>query len=803
MFKNYFKSAFRNHVKNKWNSLINVFSLAIGIACCILIFVYVSHEFSFDQFHKNVSDIYNIYYRIITAENEIHSLSLHPHSLVTVLQNNYPAVKKATTYQRTRALVEYNNKRFIEQFAKVDSSFLSMFSFPLIAGDQKKALLSHDKVVISEKIANKLFGDLYNDYSQVIGKVITIYGWQNEKDYIISGILKPVPKTSSLQFDLLMLNEGNDYYSRSNNAFGELSVYVQLNHGFNPEDVEKSLHPLVEKIYGKPVNELREKGVLKNTDDSFILKMQSLTDVYFNTEVSTRYEAQSNIMYSYILMCIGLLILTLACINFINLSIGQSLSRTLEIGIRKVLGAGRKQIIIQYSIEITVLIILALISGYAIAELLLPMFNQLSQKELTISILNNLGIPIFLFGILIISSFFAAGIPSLILSRFNPAGVFKAISKLGGKNRINSILVIIQFFLSIVLLSSAFIMSRQISFIQNKELGFDKDQIVVIPISKDNSDIYKNKILAYPGIISATGCDRNFSNGNSNRLFHTKSGKPIQVNIIRVEEKYINTLGINLIEGRNFSESFPGDKLNSVIVNETLMKEFNLQTPVGSVLNGYMFGEEKPIIVGVVRDYHIFSMREKIPPLILHMTQEINGPWSLLVKIKAENIRNTIDMLNKQWEQTIPNREFRYTFLNDDLNMKYHDEERWQKITGISTFFAFIISSMGLLGLVIIITNVRTKEIGIRKVLGASITKVVAILTKDIAKWVIIANLFAWPTTWYTMNKWLENYAYHINIEWWMYAVAAGSALLIALITVSFQAVKAAMANPVDSLRYE
>ena len=803
MFKNYIKSAFRNHMKNKWYALINIFSLAIGIACCILIFVYVSHEFSFDRFHENVNDIYRIYYRVITGENEIHNLPLHPHSLVAELQNNYPMVKKATVYQRTRALIEHNDKRFIEQFAKVDSAFLTMFSFPLIAGNYENALSSHDKVVITEKIANKLFGDLNTDYSQVIGKVISIYGDQNKKDYMVSGILKPLPKTSSLQFDLLMLTEGNDFYSRSSNPFGDLSVYIQLNEGYNRQDVEKSLHPLVEKIYGKPLKELRQKGVLKDTDDCFILKMQPLTDVYFNREVITKYAAQSNIMYSYILIGIGLLILTLACINFINLSIGQALNRTKEIGIRKVLGAGRRQIILQYSIEKIMLIIFSLILGYTIAELLLPMFTQLSQKELTISIFDNLGIPVFLFSVLIISSFFAAGIPSLILSRYTPTGVFKAISKFGGKSKVNSVLVIVQFFLSIILLSSAFIMYSQISYMQNKELGFDKDQIVIIPISKGFSDIYKNKILAYPEIISATGCDRNFSNGNSSRSFITKADKPVEVNIIRVEEEYINTLNINLIEGRNFSESFPSDKLNSVIINETLVKKFDLQEPIGTVLKGYSFGEEMPIVVGVVRDYHIFSMREKVPPLILHMTKEINGSWSLLVKIRADNIGKAIDILNKQWDQTIPNREFIYTFLDDDLNMKYQNEERWQKITGISTLFAFIISSLGLLGLALIITNVRTKEIGIRKVLGASITAIVAILTKDITKWVIMANLLAWPTTWYVMNIWLENYAYRMDIDWWIFVLAGGLALFIALITVSSQAIKAALANPGEALRYE
>ncbi|MFC2088082.1 ABC transporter permease [Calditrichota bacterium] len=803
MFKNYIKAAFRNHIKNKWNSLINIFSLAIGIACCILIFVFVSHEFSFDRFHDNVNDIYRIYYRVITSEDDIYNITLNPHSLISEIHDNYPSIKRATAFHRSETLIEYDNQKFSEKFALVDSTFLTMFSFPLSVGDPQKALLSHDKVVITEETADKYFGNLNNDYSQVIGKVLSFYRGSSKEDYMISAVLKPIPKTTSLQFDLLILKEGNDYYFRSSNPFGDASVYVQLNQGQNPKEIEASLQSLVEKIYGIPLAELKQKGVFKDVDECFTLKIQPLTDMYFNTEVMSMYEAQSSKTYSYILIGIGLLILTLACINFINLSIGQSLHRTLETGIRKVLGAGKKQIIIQYSIEKILLIILSLISGYTFAELLLPMFNQLSQKELTISLFNNFSLPIFLFSVLLISSFFAAGIPSLVLSRANPSSVFKTISNLGGRNRINSILITVQFFLATILLTSAFIMSQQISYMQHKELGYEKDHIVVIPILKKYSDIYKNKILAHPEIISATGCDRNFSNGNSSRLFTTKSSKPIDVNIIRVEEEYINTLGIKLIDGRNFSELFPGDKLNSIIINETLAKEFDLKNPVGEVLNGHRFKDKVPTVIGVVKDYHIHSLHREIPPLILHMTKEINGNWSLLVKIKANHIRDAIDILNKEWHETVLNREFEYSFLDDNLNKNYQNEKRWQNIIGISTLFAFIISSLGLFGLALIITNVRTKEIGIRKVLGASVTGVVTILTKDITKWIIIANLFAWPTAWYAMNRWLENYTYHVNIDWWVFLITGFVSLAIALLTVSFQTIRAALANPIESLRYE
>jgi len=803
MFKNYLKSAIRNHIKSKWNSLINIFSLAIGIASCILIFVFVSHELSFDKFHQNADDIHRIYYTVITAENESYNITLQPHSLVEELQYNFPEIKHVTAFQKTQALIEYEDLRFTEQFAKVDTSFLSMFDFPLIVGDKSTVLSSHDKIIISERMANKFFGDENLDYLQVLGKVLTINGWKNKKDYVITGILKDVPKTSSLQFDMLMLKENNDYYSLSNNPFGDLSVYVQLNKDYNNKTFESSLNKMVDKIYGKPIKELRELGALKNGDDCFTLNIQPLSDVYLDNTINNKYELQSNKIYSYILAGIGLLIIILACINFINLSVGQSLHKTLEIGIRKVLGAGRKQIIIQYSIEKILLILLALLTGYILSEFLLPMFNQLSEKELTISVYNNWQLPLFMFSALIITSLFAAGIPSLILSKVNPTGVFKTISRLGGKSRVNSVLIIVQFFLSIVLLTSAFIMSQQINFMQDKNLGFDKDQVVVVPISKQFSDIYKNKILAFPEIVVATGCDRNFSNGNSSRLFTTEAGKPIEANIIRVEEDYINTLDIKLLEGRNFSKEFSADNQDKVIVNETFVKEFNLQNPIGYVLNGEFYKDINPIVIGVVSDYHLFSMRSKIPPLVLHMTPMINGSWSLLVKVKANNVTDALKILEIEWKATVPNRDFNYTFLDDDLNSMYTNEQRWQKITGISTLFAFVISCLGLLGLALIITNTRTKEIGIRKVLGASITTIVAILNKNITKWILISNMLAVPATMYIMDQWLGNYEYHIAIDWWIFIITGFASLTIALLTVSFQTIRAALANPIKSLRYE
>lgn len=802
MFKSYLTIAFRNHMRRKLNSLINIFSLAIGVACCLLIFIYVSNELSHDRFHRNADSIYRIFYETIDGEGESDRSALLPHQFVKELDDDYPAVKRVTSFKTSRALFVSNDKKFHEEFAMVDKSFLPMFSFPLFVGDPETALPNSNSVLVTAKTAEKFFGDMSDDYSQAIGKYISGYGWKGRKDYLITGILKPLPRVSSLQFDMLMLNEGNDIYGGSNNPYGELSVYAQLNDGQQSDGFEASLRPLISKLFGGTIEKHRKRGDLSDSDDCFRLKVQPLSAVYFDTDAGNAYESRSSIAHSYILIGIGLLILTLACINFMTLSIGQSLNRTTEIGIRKVLGATKSQIVAQYAIENTSLVFMSVLLGYVCAELLLPAFNQLSRKELTLSLLDSLGIPIFLFSILVISSFFAAGIPSLILSRFSPTGVFRAISSFGGKKRISSILVIVQFFLSVFLLSCTFVMSRQISFMHNKDLGYDKEDVVVVPMSFEQGEIYKDKILKHPDIISATGCDRNFSNGRSSLVFLDPNGKPIETRIIRVDGDYMETLSLNIVQGRGFSEAFPSDRTSSVIVNETLVREFGLKEAIGTTLTSSDYRGEQPTIIGVVGDYHIDPVHSAMMPLMLHMTG-IYGPWSVLVKIRAENAPRSIGILRDEWKKTVPDREFHYSFLSDDLSRYYQADERWRTIAGLSSLFAFVICSLGLLGLSSITANSRCREIAVRKVLGASTTGIVATLTRDITAWVIIANLIALPVSWYAMSKWLENFAYRIRLDWWMFLTIGAATLFIALMTVSYTAVRTATANPVDALKYE
>lgn len=803
MLKDYLRIGFRRHMRRKWGSLVDIFSLAIGIACCLLIFVYVSDELSYDRFHENADSIYRITYQTIDGEGEVHRKALLPHQFVRELESDYPAVKRAAPFKTSRALFEHGNTRFHERLAMADASFLSMFSFPLLVGNPERALTNSNNILVSPRVAAKFFSDVNGDYAQTVGKTLSGYGWRGRKDYLITGILKPVPKTSSLQFDVLMLHEDNDVYGGSNNSYGELSVYAQLHDGQRRDRFEASLRPLISKLFGMTIERFRERGDLRDSDDCFQLEVQPLADVYYDMDAGNAYESSSSIANTYILTGIGLLILALACINFITLSIGQSLSRTTEIGIRKVLGATRPQIIVQHTVEKVVLILISILLGYLFAELLLPTFNQLARKDLTISVFQGYGMPLLLLSLLVVSSFFAAGIPSVILSSFKPTDVFRAVSRLGGRGRISAILVIAQLSLSVFLLGCTFIISQQISFMHSKDLGYDRSNVVVIPISFSQCEVYKDRILRHPEITSATGCDRNFSNGSSSLTFLDRRGKPIDTRMIRVDEDYAKTLGLAILQGRNFSKAFPSDSRNSVIVNETLVREFGLKEPLGTTLSGGQSGEQQPTIIGVVRDYHIDPMHHEMMPLMLHMTSRITGPWSVLVKVRAERVQRSIEILRDVWKKTVPNRSFDYSFLGDDLAKFYEAEGRWRKITGFSSLFAFIICSLGLFGLASITAASRTKEIAVRKVLGASITRIVTTLTSDTAKWVVVANLVAWPAIWYAMSTWLEDYAYRITIEWWIFPVLGFAALFMALTIVSYHAIRAAAADPVDALKYE
>ena len=801
MLKNYFKIAIRTILKNKWPSGIKIVGLSISIACCLLIFSYVYNELSHDAFHKNSNRIYRVLIEREYSNGDKSAKPLAKYELADILQKEYPTVEAVSAYRRSQWDIEAGGKKFREQFALVDSTFLSMFTFPLLVGNPKTVLTHPDQIVITEDFAKKYFDISDNQYEKIIGNTLTFAGYQ--MPYRISGVLKSIPKTSSLQFSCLIRANEKLNFTIRNDDYGFIMVFAQLKAGSSPRQLATNMQPIISTLYSDKIERLINGGYLKDAQ-SVRFQLQPLHDVYLSKDTSCGYHAAGDIVFLYILSGIGGIILLLASINFITLSLGYASRRTSEIGMRKTMGALKIEIVFQYLIEVMILIMIAITVGYFLATLFLPSFNQFTQQELTISFSNSRQLLTFIVALFMATVLFSGGIPAVALSRLHPIEIFRATSILGGRNRISSILVAIQFILSIGLICCLLIMSQQIHYLLSKDLGFRSDNVLVVRTPQNKQKILKMRLLQHPEITHVSAVDRAFTNGNSTYGFEDVDGKIMSVNMIKVDTDYLNTLDLQLIKGRNFSETVPTDYQNAAIVNETFVKNMGFNSIIGKTIQGIKYENLNPVVIGIVKDYHIDNLHEKIEPLMIYMMErQTTGPTSLLIRIASKDVQNVIAKIETDFKKITPDKDFEWSFLNENLIHQYESEKRWQRIITFSTLFAVLISCLGLIGLASIITMRRTKEIGIRKVVGASISSILSLITKEFTFWILLANIFAWPIAHYAMHKWLQNFAYRIDLKVWPFLLSGLMALIIALITVSCQAMKAATANPVDSLRYE
>jgi putative ABC transport system permease protein len=814
MFKNYLKVALRNLWGYKTYSSINIFGLAIGIACCILIFLYVQHELQHDRFHENAHDIFRIMIQENAANGERKLTTLFPTSFAEAVKKELPAVKRATSYIASRTRITHENRSFDAQCGLVNTDFLQMFLFPLLAGDPASVLSQPNNLVISKSLADKIFGASPKDYAEIRGKILNL-PYTRDKDFVVTGVMRDVPNTSSLQFEFLipLMEETHQYFWVDMDWGGEATVYLQLAEGWNVKALEAALPPFMEKHLGPQVERSGRTDLTnRNIREVFQLRLQPLTDIYLNSEVGSHYTARGNAFYSYILAGIALIVLLIACINFMTLSIGRSVSRVKEVGVRKVLGAQRQQLMRQFWGEALLLTLLAAVLGIGLAELFLPVFNYLADRELFISYFGNLQAILVLLGIIAVTGLLAGSYPAAVLSHFHPVTVFQGRVGITGRQRFTRGLVVVQYALAIAFMIGTGVMLQQLHYMREKALGYDKEQLAVVSLTGEEeiSERLKNKLSQYPQVISTAASDRSFTSGWQSRGIKKDDGEWETVRIIRIDSDYLQTLGIDLIVGRNFSETFATDTMQSVIVNETLVKTFGWQNPIGERLQGLATreGQQPPAIVGVVKDFHIDALRYAIQPLVLTISPDYGGLHHLFVRIRPDDIPGTITLLREAWKTVVPDEPFQFSFLDENLNRQYRNEERWSRIVAYAAIFAIVISCMGLLGLASLAVNRRTKEIGIRKVFGASIKNIVALLSKDFARLMILADLIAWPVAYYVVNRWLENFAYRspdlVGARgWWVFALAGGLALVIALLTVGTQAIKAALANPVEALRYE
>lgn len=796
MFKNYFKIAIRNLKRNGVYSFINVFGLSIGLACSMLILLYIKDEVSFDKFHNDVDNIYRIGSKNKHGDNELISgitgilqgprFVEHVPGLTTFvrLHNAYRDIKTGTDIQSKEVLV-------------ADTSFFSVFNFPVLYGDAEKSLQDPSAIVLSEDEAKRQFGK-----TDVVGKALMVKQDSVFVPLTVTAVTKRVPQNSSIQFDILLpFRESKEEAGNSENWFNfYLNTFVKVQPNSDLQQIEDNMQRFYMQDAKQAFTTLSERYGGGGSMGSYFL--QPFTDMHMNPQLSAGNGLKhgSNPLYSYILSGIALFILIIACINFVNLTVARSVKRAKEIGIRKVVGGERRQLIFQFLSESFLLCLLAFTLALLLVFLILPLFNDLANKALAFSYLFDttlVGSYILLF---IATGLLAGFYPALVLSGYSPVKTLYSRFSIGGKNYLQKSLVVLQFSLASFLIIATFTIYAQFNYLTHKELGYDDSNIIQLNkdnIRRDEAAVFKTELLKNPNIVEAAA--RN-SGGWMTRA-KTARDSSIQFDYETVDEAYIPMLKIPIVAGRNFSKEFPGDATGSILVNEAFVKKAGWTNPIGETVN-FFYNNEVYTVVGVVKDHHSRSLTEKIEPQLFTMKPD-NEYGLYLLKIKPGTVSEVMPFIQETFTKFYPLHPYNYVFKDQEKQHAYAQEAKWKQIILFGAILTIFISCIGLFGLSVLAAEKRTKEIGIRKVLGASVNSIVTILSKDFLKLVIIALVIAVPAAWTVSNKWLENYPYRTTIGWQMFAAAGIVVIVVALVTVSFQAIKAAVGNPVKALRTE
>ncbi|KAA9040900.1 FtsX-like permease family protein [Ginsengibacter hankyongi] len=808
MIRNYLKIAFRNLWKNKGFSAINIAGLAIGLATCLLMLFYVTDELSYDKFNEKADRIYRVDGDIQFGGNHF-VLAVAPDPMGQVLKKDFPQVEQYVRFRGYGGLLVKKGNQNIneEKVIYADSTLFDVFTLPMIQGDPKTALVEPNSVVITETTARKYFNS-----TDVVGKNFVINDTVNFK---ITGVIKDIPSQSHFNFDFFVSLSSNDESRQNNWVSNNFNTYIVLKKGADPKKLEAQFPSVVTKYVGPQVKQLMninmEEFAKGGNYDTYHLT--PITSIHLHSNKTAELGANSSIEFVYIFSFIAVLILLIACVNFMNLSTARSSNRAKEVGVRKVLGSLRKSLVAQFLTESVLISFIALILAIIIAWLMLPYFNQLSGKQLGTSVFENPWLFPALIALMVVVGVIAGSYPAFFLSAFKPVEVLKGKLSKGFKGSwLRSGLVVFQFFISIALIVGTIVIYNQLKFIRSKDLGYNRNQVLIIkntfPLG-NNAKVFKDEVLQMAGVQNATMTGflptsewRSDSPLFPDATLNQKTA--VSAQIWRVDENYISTLDMKMIEGRNFSKDFPTDS-SGIIINESAAKLLGFKNPLNKTLY-YLnnFNNNKDVtayhILGVVKDFNFSSLRDEVTPLAL-MYREQNG--SISFRINTTDIPNLISNIESKWKAMAVGQPFTYSFMDDDFNKTYLSEQRTGKIFISFAIFAIFIACLGLFGLVTYAAEQRTREIGIRKVLGASVSGIVGMLSKDFLKLIIIAMLIAFPVAWWAMHTWLQHFAYRISITLRVFVIAGGISLLIALLTVSFQAIKAALANPVRNLRTE
>ncbi len=804
MIKNYFKIAFRNLMKHKFISGINLFGLTIGITCCLLILAYILHELSYDKYHQNAKNIYRLERTFRNPDTGIPTLQLGTVAppVAPLLLNDFKEIKSITRFLSAgTSALRYEEKRFNEEdvyFA--DENLFKVFDIDVAKGNPAKALNDPFSVMLTEDVARKYFG---ND--DPINKVIRM---DNQFDFRVTGIYKNFPSNSHIHpkimvsfntlKDTAIFGEEGLRTNWGNNSF---FTYLHLPDNYDAKKLEAQFPAFLERHSGQDVSKWSS------------LHLKKLTDIHLNSQTDLEAEENGDIKRVYIFSAIALFILLIACINYMNLSTARSILRAREIGVRKTIGASRSELIRQFLSESILISWIATLMAFGLTALTLPWLNKMSGQSLTPDILLQWRVIVPLLLVPFVVGIISGIYPALFLSSFQPVKVLKGIMKVdGGKVSLRKTLVVVQFSISIILIVSTVIVFEQLRYMQNKSLGFNKDHVITLPYNSaltERYDAFRTELIANALVKEAGRSSRiptsRLLDAMGSRINRGDSLAPTNADIkmVRIDAGFAPTYGVKMIAGRNLSREKGLGDTSSYILNEAAVKILGLQSNEDAIGKGFQYGGRKGEIVGVASDFHFESLHQRILPMVFFMPVSQNSYGSISMKVAGNNMKAALAHVENTWKKFLPEIPYDYTFMDENFDRLYQAESRQGNIFTVFACIAIIIACLGLFGLSAFAITQRIKEIGIRKVLGASVGNIVSLLSKDFLKLVAVAALIAFPLSWWAMHKWLQDFAYRIDIPWWVFLVAGIVAAIVAFVTISLQAVKAATANPVKNLRTE
>ncbi len=792
--------------KHKTNTFINLLGLTVAFTICLLLLLSVYFEFSFDKFHQQPEDLYRTYFKVQQPEKPILQSSM-PEPMLKALKEQFPAVQYGTRYNRNGCEIVYNGKHFFNELAFGDPDFFTMFNFPLEKGNAPQALEGRNNIVLTRATANAIFGN-----ENPIGKQLQVQSGGPWKAFIVSAVAAEIPTTSSIRFDAVVPFEHGFTYPATVGKWDATNhdIILRLKHGTDVKAFEKAVQGLINLQYKDYIGDLKRDGAVAAPNGQYMeLLMQPYLNMHTDSSMRGAGETISR-SYLYMLLSVAVFVMFIACINFINLSVGRSFTRTREVGLRKTLGALPFQVGLQFWGEAAIICALALLISIPVFYVVLPYYKAVFGSSLETGVLNQPVIIASIIGSFLLVTLLAGGYPALVMTRMDAVNILKGKLRLKTSGGLRNGLIIGQFAIAILLIGCTLVAWNQLNFLRARPLGYNSSQVVSIPVGQEVNgrealELLRQKLNAEPSVLSVTGLSKNMGVGIDGGSYTFSLGfdyknRNISMEWLNVGYDFTQTMDLAMASGRDFSRNFSTDS-SGIVINEQMARKMGVKDPVGEILQIEELNLPMKVI-GVVKDFNFQSLHRPVEPMGLVMYKEMPINY-LLVKVRPDNLPVIMGKLKTHWAQIAPRSEFRGSFLDENINRQYNREERFTQIFVYAAVVAIVLSCLGLFALAVLAIMQRTREIGIRKALGASTVSIVQLITKDFVKLIVIAMIIATPLAWYFMSIWLKDFAFSVQIQWWWLLAAGLIALAVALCTIGYQSLKAAFANPVKSLKTE